>query len=50
MVAVATFRVGFFSNVRKNNLEIPVLLIIRKVFKEFVEQDLLTEVEKPYMN
>lgn len=32
----------FFGNARKNNLEVPVLLIILKEFKEFVEQNLLT--------
>lgn len=40
----------FFSNDRKNNLEIPVLLIVLKVFKEFVEQDLPTEVQKLHIN
>lgn len=34
----------------KNNLEIPVLLIVLEVFKESVEQDLLTEVQKQYIN
>lgn len=41
---------GFFGNARKNNLEIPMVLIVVKVFKEFVGQDLLTEIQKLYVN
>lgn len=50
MILISTFWVVFFSNDRKNNLEIPVLLIVLKVFKEFVQQDLPTEVQKLHIN
>lgn len=38
----------FFGNAGKNNLETPALLTVLKAFKEFVEQDLLAEVQKLY--
>jgi len=35
----------FFGTASKNSSEIPVLPMELKVFKEFVERDLLTEVQ-----
>lgn len=49
-LASAFQRAVFFGNARKNNLEIPLLLIVLKEFKEFVQQDLLTEFQKLYIN